>query len=234
MRVIIRTGSIYELLDYEKTIFGKGGYKEVSDLEQRERNYQNQVKKRRDNVRRLACANFTKDNCKFLTLTFKENITDIKKCNNEFKNFIKRLKYSYKINDLKYLAVIEFQKRGAIHYHCILNIPFIPQEELLKLWKNGLIWINRIDNVDNVGAYLVKYMTKDNADERLMGEMGYLHSRNLKKPIVITDTKDIELFNTHLLLAKKVIKNSCPEYEATFDTPLGKCHYQQFNLDRPV
>ncbi|GAI10009.1 unnamed protein product, partial [marine sediment metagenome] len=37
--------------------------------------------------------------------------------NREFKKFIQRLRYQY--GDFKYMAVIEFQDRGAIHYHMI-------------------------------------------------------------------------------------------------------------------
>ena len=35
---------------------------------------------------------------------------------------------------------------------------------------------------DNVGAYVCKYMTKDNEDPRLVGRKSYLMSRNLDKP----------------------------------------------------
>lgn len=59
---------------------------------------------------------------KFFTMTYADNITDIKYSNNEFEKYIKRLKRALK-KPIKYLAVIEFQKRGAIHYHVICGVP---------------------------------------------------------------------------------------------------------------
>ena len=108
------------------------GYKEAKNLEQKEKNYNQQVIKRRNNVRRLLCCNFS-DKDKFFTLTFENNETDIQKCDKEFKKFIQRLKYTYKLKDFKYLAVIEFQERGAVHYHIICNLPYVPQKELQEL-----------------------------------------------------------------------------------------------------
>lgn len=235
LKKIIITGSIYELYEYEKTIVGKGGHKEIKDLMQKEKNYQNQNVRRRNNVRRLVCANFTNENCKFLTLTFAENVTDIKACNLEFKNFVKRLKHNYKLENLKYISVIEFQKRGAVHYHVMLNIPYIPQKDLQKLWGNGFVFINKIDNVDNLGAYLVKYMTKDTSDIRLQGQKAFFHSKNLIQPIEITDIKYPDLYESHkMIFEEKIKQKKCTSvYESTYDTEcLGLCYYQQYNLDR--
>lgn len=50
----------------------------------------------------------------------------------------------------------------------------------------GFVQVNRIDHVDNVGAYVVKYMLKDTEDPRLMGENAYLHSRGLNEPYEVT------------------------------------------------
>ena len=77
-------------------------------------------------ISRIIDCNFD-DNTKFMTLTFKDNIQDVKYTNVEFKKFIKRLNYylyNEKKQNLKYLAVWEKQKRGAIHYHIIFWISF--------------------------------------------------------------------------------------------------------------
>lgn len=42
--------------------------------------------------------------------------------------------------------------------------------------------INRISHVKNVGAYVVKYMTKEGVDERLIGKKLYQTSQNCIKP----------------------------------------------------
>lgn len=90
---------------------------------------------------------------KFLTLTFRENIKDIKRANSIFKNYIKRLNYfiqtkyfkDVKYDGLKYVSVIEFQdknNRGAVHYHILLfNMPYISHSKLMELWKYGGVYI---------------------------------------------------------------------------------------------
>ena len=129
LKKYIITGHIIEVYEYKNYICGRGGNtgvkKGCADLENKLRNYCNTNQRRRDTIRRLACCNFNNKYDKFLTLTFADNMTDIKECNLLFKNFIKRLKYQYDLHNLKYLAVIEFQQRGAVHYHVLLNIPYI-------------------------------------------------------------------------------------------------------------
>lgn len=137
----------------------------------------------------------------FVTLTFKENLKDIEyanKCFNSFRTYIKKLK-----NDFKYVAVPEFQKRGAVHYHLLTNIDYndlnlLSQEEK-KLynrsskkwqvgkniigWSKGFSLVKTIENV-NIVAYISKYMTKD-IDNRLWGKRRYYYSQSLIKPETI-------------------------------------------------
>ncbi len=107
----------------------------------------------------------------FLTLTFRENLTDIKKANNHFKKFILRLNYKTG-HKIKYITVIEFQKRGAVHYHTIFfNLPF--RTDLQTIWGQGYIKIKALEKVDNVGAYICKYLQKEHYDDRLQGKKKY-------------------------------------------------------------
>ncbi|NLA96514.1 MAG: Rep protein, partial [Clostridiaceae bacterium] len=173
---IIKSGNVIEVYKYENRVqYGfektenKYGRICVASAENKEINREKVVNRARTSIRRLVNANVT-PRSKFVTLTFKEDIKDLRQANYEFEKFIKRLKYKFNLN-IKYLTVIEFQDKnrgGVIHYHTIFfNLPYIPNMELSKIWKNGFIRINRIDNVDNVGAYVCKYMSKDNADVRL-------------------------------------------------------------------
>lgn len=72
----------------------------------------------------------------FITLTFKENISDLNTAHYLFKNSIYSLRKSAKQIgiDLKYLGVPEFQNRNAVHYHLMTNIPvgsiLIPRKQL--------------------------------------------------------------------------------------------------------
>jgi len=166
---------------------------------------------------------------KFLTLTFRDNIQDLKAANKEFMLFIKRLNYQLfntKKANVKYSAVVEFQERGAIHYHVVIyNIPYVKYDKFVEWWGHGDITINKIDDVDNVGAYVTKYMSKDNADERLHGEKCYFNSRGLFKPIEETNKKKVEAL-TDALPVEKIKFSSCFENEH-----LGKINYKQYNLN---
>ena len=238
LKKYVITGHILEVYDYKYYIHGKGGFSGVekgkAELENALVNYANTNKRRRDKIRRLACANFNNIHDKFLTLTFAENKTDIEECNNLFKKFIMRLKYTYNLKDLKYLAVIEFQERGAVHYHVLLNIPYIPHAELQELWGNGFVFINAITHVDNLGAYVLKYMTKDNNDTRLMGKKAYLTSRNLKHEETIVNHDLNEFYTLENKIIQKFNLNEIkPIYVSNYDTEiLGQCEYKQYNLER--
>jgi len=167
---------------------------------------------------------------KFVTLTFKDNVQDIEQANYEFTKFIQRLNYYLfrtKKANLKYTTVIEFQKRGAIHYHTIIyNMPYVKANDIANVWENGFIKINKIDNVDNVGAYVCKYLTKDNDDDRLQGKKSYFSSKGLFKPIEITDKKIVEQVAS-ALPSKNIT------YFADFENEyLGNITYKQYNIKK--
>ena len=231
------TGDIIEVYKYSKYIKGNGGANRTKqkseDIENSLKNYANTNQRRRDMVRRLACCNFNGQYDKFFTLTFRDNITDVKEANYLFMKFIQRLKYKFGKN-IKYLSVIEFQQRGAVHYHVLSNIPYIPQEELQELWGEGFVFINAISHVDNIGAYIVKYMTKDNEDIRIQGLKAYLFSRNLKRPeeIINHNLKEFDKIEDKLL-DKYNLNDLKPVYVSNYDTEiLGSCEYKQYNLKR--
>lgn len=185
---------------------------------------QRNITRTRNNVRRLALANFDNDS-KFVTFTFAENITDISVANREWKSFIKRLRYKY--GKFKYMAVLEFQKRGAVHYHCIWDLPYIKKSELSEIWGQGFIKVNRIDHVDNVGAYIVKYMTKDLMDERFVGCKAYQCSKGLDRPIVLRDEELERVWQLYDLEHKKTA------FESSYTSEHhGLIVYREYNLKR--
>lgn len=133
----------------------------------------------------------------FLTLTFKDNVRDIKLANREYSKFIQRFNYEmgYKKSYLKYSVAIQFQDRGAVHYHMVFfNLPYVKdlKNKLLKIWGKGFTNFRKIKNVRNVGNYMTKYMAKDVNDKRLYGQKCYFGSRGLKKPFVSNDKKLID------------------------------------------
>ncbi len=135
----------------------------------------------------------------FVTLTFKENITDLSYANNKFQNYIRQVNRCCKKLgiEFKYLCVPEFQKRGAVHYHFMTNL--ISGGDLLPLqsgkvnqydaryWLHGFSSVfdikNDTDSNFNVALYICKYLYKD-IDNRLYGRQKLLKSNNLKKPTI--------------------------------------------------
>ena len=99
---------------------------------------------------------------------------------------------------------------------------------------NGFVFINAIEHVDNIGAYILKYITKNNNDVRLMGQKAYLTSRNLKHPeeLVNHDLKEFDKLEG-ILYDKYNLNGLKPIYEANYQTEiLGNCSYKQYNLFR--
>jgi len=248
---IIQSGDIIEIYEYSE------GYLKGYTLAENETNSRTSsesgsgdtdsreraLKRAKANLRRLINSNvgqYGKEfTAKFLTLTFRENVQDIKQANYEFQKFIKRLNYKLygtKKANLKYTTVIEFQKRGAIHYHTILyNMPYLKANEISNIWENGFVKINKIDDVDNVGAYIGEYLGqaekgqgKSVEDDRLRGQKSHFSSRGLLKPVEITDKKIVEQVASALL-------NEKATYSATFENEhLGHISYKQYNLKRLI
>lgn len=144
---------------------------------------------------KLSCQRLAKANSKiwetFITLTIAENEQNIEKANKMFHSFtvqIRRIK-----KDFAYIAIPEFQKRGAIHYHLLTNISIDddkliysqednPKFKHIKYWNKGFTSIEPLkDDIKKVVGYISKYMTK-NVDNRLFGHRRYLYSQNLEIP----------------------------------------------------
>lgn len=127
--------------------------------------------------------------CRWVTLTYAENMTNPKKLDNDFKNFNKRLRKQY--GHYEYITAVEPQGRGAWHLHVVIIFdhpaPFIPNSDVANAWKQGFVKIKKLDNVDNVGAYLTAYLGDMELSEYI-AEGGSLNAVNLKTIDVEDDT----------------------------------------------
>ena len=221
--------------EYEKIVLGNDGKEWIHEKEDRTEERRKQtLREARNKTRRLALRNFGQGDS-FITLTYAENMQDIAKADDDFKKFMKRFRYKY--GDLKYIAVREFQKRGAIHYHMICNwSEEFENEEHLKeveryfgeeLWGHGFVDIKVLDGIDNVGAYLIKYMTKNISIEAFKGKKAYLCSKGLDKPMEYRGDDAEAILKVYGLENKKeVFTNS---YTSEY---LGNVNYKEFNLRR--
>jgi hypothetical protein len=104
---------------------------------------------------------------RWITLTYKENMTDTVRLYKDFEKFNKRFQTYCKNNNYgkaEYIAMMEPQGRGAWHCHLLyifnnlVKAPYIANKTLSGLWGHGFVKISKLDNVDNVGAYLTAYL----------------------------------------------------------------------------
>lgn len=137
----------------------------------------------RTEVRRLINSN--PDLNKFFTLTFAKNLGDLSETNPIFKDFVLRMLYNFP--DFRYVAVPEHQKRGAVHYHLLCKLPFVPQKRLQDIWGQGIVHIRKVDTVTNLGLYMSKYLSKQFEDLRYFRKKKFFHSKDLVKPLVFYD-----------------------------------------------
>lgn len=106
-------------------------------------------------------------NCRWLTLTYAENMKDPDRLRKDFSSFNRRCRKKY--GDYEYIAVAEPQGRGAWHLHVVLifshRAPFMKNAEVKNLWRHGFITIRKLKNIDNIGAYLTAYLTDISIEE---------------------------------------------------------------------
>ena len=216
---IIISGKKLEIYNYSDLLVlgeksknneGRKGKKDLSK-EQKNINHDRARKdtlvKARNNIIRLIASN--SDLQTFITLTYKENFQDISESKNHLNLFFKKLQRDYKeYNFLKYLYVLEFQERGALHYHILTNLNALDnkfniksasnitkksdeQKELennfrARYWTHGFIDIRNLatDNeIRNISKYVASYLVQELLDLDLQGNRCYGYSRNLDKPI---------------------------------------------------
>lgn len=113
---------------------------------------------------------------RLLTLTFRENLTDIQEAWSVFKYFSKLMRWRYGERFL-YITVPEYQKRGAVHFHLAVK-GFYHANTVRRLWHRAVG--NRGGNIDitnpqnygikswnpkRIARYLSKYITKNDSVE---------------------------------------------------------------------
>lgn len=189
-RRLVISGETYELYEYERPYFynrppekNSGSLREANSLKKGRR--ADNLSNARARIRRLICANQSAygERLKFVTFTFARNVKDLDTAHKAWGEFARKMRSRY--GSLKYLTVVEFQKRGAIHYHVLyFNLPFIygVKEKLAEVWGKGFVKIVTVDHVRHLGAYVSKYLQKDIMDRRLVGEKAFFCSKGLIQP----------------------------------------------------
>lgn len=158
----------------------------------------------------------------FITLTFRENITEYSEAKILWKNFTKRLRYhmAKKGIKLKYVAVHELQKeRGEVfHFHVITNIGFLPHSVLQEMWNCGYTYIERPKKSENkksqeiFASYITKYITKTITEEGTIQIRNHARkiyrSENLEKPKIYKTMTDENLQDVVFVNLEDVMETS--------------------------
>jgi len=152
------------------------------------------LQRTRENIYRLIEANIKQHgNFRpvFATLTYAHNVKDLSPAYRDFKYFIKKLKEKLG-KKVHYVAVPEFQKRGAVHFHIVfLNLPYIKAKDFENLWGLGMTNIQVAKKIGSTSKYLFKYLTKSLLDKRLSNRRIVLSSRGLYRPVQSFSHEDL-------------------------------------------
>lgn len=135
------------------------------------------------------------DRCKWVTLTYREQMTKTEEAYLDFDKFMKRFRYRY--GHIEYINVCEPCGNGRWHFHCLMIFPdiapFIPNDEMASIWGKGFTKTQKLNkNIDNLGAYLSAYISDmsieeaDNVginyDENSIKKIYSINGKELKKP----------------------------------------------------
>lgn len=196
---------------------------------------------------KLQCQRIAKANAKewksFITLTYADNMQDIKKGKKDLSNFLDKIKKVKK--DFKYIAIPEFQKRGAVHFHLLTNLSLQDNDIIfqqkdnnnyydVKYWCKGFTSVEFLEgDIKKIVGYISKYMTED-CDHRLFMIRRYTTSQNLTKPQIdflnidnFRYTKDKRFLNK-LLKDKELIYEN--EYSDKFDNNVTFLEFLSVNI----
>ena len=134
-----------------------------------ERTLNESIRRARTTVRRKALTLLPD---RMLTLTFRENLEDIDKAWSVFKYFCRLMRFRYG-DRFCYIAVPEYQERGAVHFHLAIK-GYYDVKIVRLLWRRAVGQLDgNIDitsprracrknswNPKRIAAYLSKYITK--------------------------------------------------------------------------
>ena len=171
---------------------------------------ENSLRKTFNRLRELINTNFDgAANELFVTLTYRGELqtNDPKIVYEDFKRFIKRLKYTYRNEtSIDYINVLEPHESGNFHMHVLfrfndLNSIYIPNEvnratgesinaPLRDLWGNGNVTISSLKHCDNIGAYLSAYLSDIEVPDTLSGHFDVIEKEveGQKKKFMKKDT----------------------------------------------
>lgn len=233
----MRAGSLVEQWEYqyepdfERLSAPKERRKRLIKQERRENN----IKACRKAFQRLVRANLDEGNPPILvTLTYADNVTDIEVAYKDFTRFGVRFRREFG-EAVSWIAVPEFQKRGAVHFHVIVfNIDNETARterrtrKIADIWGHGYVDAITTDGHAKIATYLAKYMSKAMHDKRLLGKRAYSATRNILRPVFLNTPFQIAFAREEWDIAGDRGLVKAKEYDTLH---LGRCLYKQFIVE---
>lgn len=233
-----QSGTLLEKYEYEKNLPIRRKARKIDPRGTRNRRMDKRssdsVRRAQRGFRRLVRANLVGDAPPaFLTLTLFQVLPYAASCV-LFTAFIARLRREQG-QEFRYIAVPEFQKRGALHFHVLiwgLNEYAAKESEtryFARLWLRGFCDCLVTDGSPRLSGYFAKYMSKSMQDVRLGGKKAYFCGRNTLRPVSIS-AGTLAQFKLEVI-AQEVIHTGELTFEKTFDSIwLGRCHYSKYHI----
>lgn len=165
--------NIKKINDEEYLVISTGEIKKYKENKTRF-DSKNSLRQTFKKLRYLINNNFTgAGNELFITLTYADNMKDVKKLYDDVRKFLMRLRYCFKDRSkIEYINVVEPQARGAWHCHVLIKFVdlrsiFVENSVISELWGHGFVNVRSINkmSVDNIGAYLTAYLADMPIDE---------------------------------------------------------------------
>lgn len=155
----------------------------------------------------------------FLTFTLKQNVKDTSITNKAWSEYTNYLTKKYNLH--AYIWVAEQQKRGAVHYHTLMDIPYtdfnVLKQQFARIFKKHNIEVSSknsisiskkhgaiVKNTEQAVRYITKYMSKQvrNKEYKFSGR-NYAISNNVNiKPITITKEEFEKILITVMAIHK--------------------------------
>ena len=125
---------------------------------------------------------------RMFTLTYKENMQSREQALEDFERFVRKVKVA--CPEWQSLAVLEYQKRGACHFHVAVS-GYYDVVVLRRLWQSvvgeGAVNVSykpdgRGNAVSKLSSYMSKYLEKSIDEGRKPGEHRYFRSHGIERP----------------------------------------------------
>ena len=135
-------------------------------------------------------------NCRWVTLTYREHITDTEVAYRDFDKFIKRFRYRY--GDVEYINVCEPQGNGRWHFHCLMIFPS-------KAYLSAHVSDVSIEEADELNI---------NYNESDIKEVNYINGKKTNNPKYFIKGARLSLYppNFRLYRTSRGIKQPEKEY----------------------